>query len=37
MSKWLVERSAHFLQSRTSRRGFLVRCAMAGSALAVTR
>ena len=36
MSKWLVEKSAELLESRTSRRGLLVRAAVAGSALAVS-
>ncbi|MGI8983991.1 MAG: RICIN domain-containing protein [Acidimicrobiales bacterium] len=36
MSQWLAERTAAVLGARTSRRGFLVRSAMAGSALAVT-
>jgi hypothetical protein len=35
MSQWLAEKSSSVLQSRTSRRGFLVRSALAGSALAV--
>lgn len=33
MSKRLVEKSARFLESRTSRRGFLRRAAMVGTAL----
>ncbi|HTJ76678.1 MAG TPA: RICIN domain-containing protein [Acidimicrobiales bacterium] len=36
MSQWLAEKSSAVLQSRTSRRGFLVRSALAGSALAVS-
>jgi hypothetical protein len=36
MSKWLAERSAAVLEKRTSRRGFLVKGAVAGSALAVS-
>ena len=36
MSQWLAEKSSAALQSRTSRRGFLVRSALAGSALAVS-
>ncbi|MGH9223506.1 MAG: RICIN domain-containing protein [Acidimicrobiales bacterium] len=35
MSKWLVEKGSSLLGARTSRRNFLVRSAMAGSALAV--
>ena len=36
MSQWLAEKTSAILGARTSRRGFLVRSAMAGSALAVT-
>ena len=36
MSQWLAEKTSSLLGARTSRRGFLVRSAMAGSALAVT-
>jgi hypothetical protein len=36
VSQWLAERASALLGARTSRRGFLVRSAMAGSALAVT-
>jgi len=36
MSQWLAEKTSTILSARTSRRGFLVRSAMAGSALAVT-
>jgi len=36
MSQWLAEKSSSVLGSRTSRRGFLVRSALAGSALAVS-
>ena len=36
MSQWLVEKSAGFLEAQTSRRGLLVRAAIAGSALAVS-
>ncbi|MGI8806529.1 MAG: RICIN domain-containing protein [Acidimicrobiales bacterium] len=36
MSQWLAERTSSVLSARTSRRGFLVRSALAGSALAVT-
>ncbi len=36
MSQWLVDKTSALLGARTSRRGFLVRSAMAGSALAVT-
>ncbi|MGH9075358.1 MAG: twin-arginine translocation signal domain-containing protein [Acidimicrobiales bacterium] len=35
MSQWLAERTSALLASRTSRRGFLVRSAVVGSALAV--
>ncbi|MGI9022139.1 MAG: RICIN domain-containing protein [Acidimicrobiales bacterium] len=35
MSQWLLEKSSSLLEGRTSRRGFLVRSALAGSALAV--
>ena len=35
MSNWLVDRVGGALERRTSRRGFLVRAAVAGSALAV--
>ncbi len=35
MSQWLVEKGSAQLEGRTSRRGFLVRSALAGSALAV--
>jgi len=35
MSRWLVEKSSSVLEERTSRRGFLVRTALAGSALTV--
>ena len=33
---WLVDKTAAVLESRTSRRGFLVRAAVAGTALAVS-
>jgi hypothetical protein len=36
MSQWLAEKGSAVLQSRTSRRGFLVRGALAGTALAVS-
>ncbi len=36
MSQWLAEKTSAVLGARTSRRGFLVRSALAGSALAVT-
>jgi hypothetical protein len=36
MSQWLAEKTSAILSARTSRRGFLVRSALAGSALAVT-
>jgi hypothetical protein len=36
MSQWLAEKTSAILGARTSRRGFLVRSAIAGSALAVT-
>jgi hypothetical protein len=36
VSQWLAEKSSAALQTRTSRRGFLVRSALAGSALAVS-
>ena len=35
MSQWLAEKTANVLGARTSRRGFLMRSALAGSALAV--
>src|SRR6266511_3500630 len=35
LSNWLVDAASGFLSSRTTRRGFLVRSAMAGSAVAV--
>ena len=35
MSQWLAERTASVLESRTSRRSFIVRTALAGSALTV--
>jgi hypothetical protein len=35
MSKWLVERASSALAARTSRRGFLAKTAVVGSALAV--
>lgn len=35
MSQWLVEKGASLLEARTSRRGFLVRSAVVGSAVAV--
>ena len=35
MSQWLVEKGSALLEGSTSRRGFLVRSALAGSALAV--
>lgn len=35
MSTWLVERASRLLAARTSRRGFLARAAVVGSALAV--
>ncbi len=35
MSQWLVEKGSSLLETRTSRRGFLVRSAIVGSALAV--
>jgi hypothetical protein len=36
MSQWLVEKGSSLLESRTSRRGFLARSAVVGSALAVS-
>ena len=36
MSSWLVDKTAAVLESRTSRRGFLVRAAVAGAALTVS-
>ena len=36
MSNWLIDKSAAVLEARTSRRGFLVRAAVAGTALAVS-
>ena len=36
MSQWLVEKTSAVLGARTSRRGFLVRSALTGSALAVS-
>jgi hypothetical protein len=35
MSQWLMEKGSEFFETHTSRRGFLVRAAVAGSALAV--
>jgi len=35
LSQWLAERTASVLESRTSRRSFIVRTALAGSALTV--
>jgi hypothetical protein len=36
VSNWLIDKSAAVLEARTSRRGFLVRAAVAGTALAVS-
>jgi hypothetical protein len=36
MSEWLVKKGSALLQARTSRRGFLLRAAMAGTALSVS-
>jgi hypothetical protein len=36
MNDWLVEKGAALLEARTSRRGFLVRAAVAGTAVAVS-
>ena len=36
MSQWLAEKTSALLGARTSRRGFLVRSALAGSAVAVS-